>query len=235
MIILRRFLHCMIFILSIGSTGLYAAEWGEEENRDLASQEIFIEFYSVDKILMIREYGLSSLLTDEEEIQTQVDQLQDLIINAGYCKKRFGLDRYVVAQEKLIHTFNGEVHGANTECILLTAEEMPESMISAFSSALKREVEVTGNPAEITLAFTARDSDFGLVDWNALRVQGAGNDRKHIVWKNGERSYDLLVRDKTRSLELFEKQSIYKYIPELPIMSPALSTDDIAELKESLL
>lgn len=78
MIILRRFLHSIIFVLSIGSTGSYAAEWGEEENRELESQEIFIQFYPVDKILMIREYGLSSLLTDEEEIQAQVDQLQDL-------------------------------------------------------------------------------------------------------------------------------------------------------------
>lgn len=235
MTIPRRYFRYAIFILSIGPTGLYAEEWGEDQNRELESQELFIQFYPVDKVLMIREYGLSSLLTDEKEIQAQVDQLQDLIKNAGYCKKRFGLDGYVVGQEKLIHTFNGEIHGANTECLLITAGAMPVSMISAFSSALKREVEVTGNPAEITLSFIAKDSELGFVDWNALRVQSdERNDRNYVVWKNGERSYDLLVRDKTRSLELFEKQSIYKYVSEFPIMSPTLSPDDIARLKESL-
>lgn len=184
---------------------------------------------------MIREYGLSSLLTDEKEIQEQALQIEELIKNAEFCKKRFELEGYVIGQEKLIHTFNGDIHGANTECILITADEMPVSMISAFSSILKRKVEVTGNPAEITLSFVASPSEVSFSNTNVLRITG---DREaegvNLVWKNGERAYKILITNKTRSLELFKKQSIYEYFSALPIMSPTLTPADINRLRESI-
>lgn len=222
-------------MLSFVGTAFAADEWGEKENSNLEAQEVYVEFYPVDGILMIREYGLSSLLTDEAEIQAQASKMQELTRNAEFCKKRFELEGYVVGQEKLIHTFNGEIHGVNTECILITANEMPVSMISAFSSILEREVEVTGNPREITLSFLASPSEMSFSNTNALRTTGDTQTEKvNVVWKNGERAYEILVRDKTRSLELFEEQSMYKYFPELPIMSPTLTPADIKQLRESL-
>lgn len=224
-------------IIFFAASVTQAADSGFHQSMELEARELHVQFYPSDKLIRIREYGLSTLLTDAAEIEEQATQLQDLVTNADYCETRFGIPGFAAGQEVLFATGTSDAGGAyneaaaHIECMLVTASDMPDSMRAAFSSLLGRDVTVTGTEQEITLEFSTPDLAVG--PNNAIQnLINRGTAQGRLVWKNGERFYEAVFINASKPPEAF--RSLYSYIPAFPISSPVLDQKKVEALRERL-
>lgn len=202
-------------------------------NLDLEAREVYVQYFPLDKLLTIREYGLSTLLSDEADIRKQADELRELVTNARYCQTRFGIEGYVAGQEALYDSpANGATApAAHVECVLVTDTEVPDSMINSFSGVLNRKVQVAADAKEITMMFDSPDLVVGPT--NALAILGKDADQQTMIkWRNGDRFFDAVFINRSKAPDAF--RSLHRYISNYPISSPVRSKEQIDALRREL-
>jgi hypothetical protein len=235
---MNRVTTSLIFAaLACTTASARAADAGLNRTVDLEARELYIQFYPSDKLLTVREYGLSTLLTDAAAIEAQVVRLQQLVSSADYCKTRYGLTGFATGQEVLFATRRTDAGAgdneaaAHVECVLVTATDMPDSMRTAFATLLGRDVTVSGTRQEITLEFGSADLTIG--PNNALQSLFNRNTAQgRLVWRNGERFYEAVFINQSKAPDAF--RAIYPHVPAFPVSSPALDKEKVDALRATL-
>ena len=197
----------------------------------LEAQEIYVEFYPRDMMVKIREYGISTTLAPEVDVNKQADLIAQLVAAADYCEQRFAIPGYLAGQEVLFATDSPRGVAVHVECVLVTADAAPQAMEAVYTSVLRRPVTISEERREVRLAFATPDLEVG--PNNAEQLLGRNENKEAmLIWRARERTFEAVFINTGKPRGDF--RGIAPFVSQVPVSSPVLDKEKVDALRASL-